>query len=547
MSTRPSSIISNKSVKKPSTNKPQPSTSSTTLLATFLNNNINKYNLDTPLYSTKGKKSGVSPVIPSTFQFKSVKDTTNTGITIDLNNYKCINELKQEVLNMPGASTEIYASKINDPFVSDFLRVVSEQTGNDRVSETARRINNYFDIIDTKSSIKDHITPITEYMNNNDKLRTKIFNNIFPHDTHKHGDKENELPKGVNVKYLQHMTEHYDTVLRKYIHDGVDEEHILTSVREEYINKLSLSDDQRVQLYNPMIVTYILEAPKIVNRSGVETVDVKWINKLNRCSLSKTKSRDVIQTSDVVTLNDVELITKLVKELNLAKSLIKQLEGSINARELIVDETKQVRNNNVVKPTTKYTCRPAVVDLKKCYVQFNDTIDRLTRAQLMLNDKLESGDHNDMSMFVDYFVSAAKVIAELLFIEDPIKPLIKNSTMRLNKKLRLGLKALIGKNDVSDDDVTKLAGEFTAEWFPESVVKDVVSSDDTAKPALYVPCNDIESIETYSKISKSCGVSVKKEIRIALGIGIVDYVLKELRVIMAANIGKSDLKIYLKL
>lgn len=527
------------------------------VIANYFNNNFDRMNIDKKFYSTKGKKSGKDIVIPSSIQFKITRKDETNGIVIDINDYKGLQELQGVLQDMPNAAPSTHADVITDPMISNYLRILSAYP-KDKRGITIERLMNNFDVKEQQQmSMVDAINSIAEFMSNKEKLHTKIFNVVFPHDTHKHG--VNDLPKGVNIIYLQHMSKYHQKIMDMLILDGAAEREILEEVRDAFIEEGGYDDSASIHLFNPNIIDNIISPPSTVNKKGNEVVDLKWINKLQQCETYDTKTGSVTYSEDLVDDETVAIIKLLVKEYGYARALIKQIEGASNARELVIEHTTVKAEGGGSKIDKIQTSKPIVVDLKKCLSEFKTACAEFDKfhdlwmkdIKSKLNDIESNYDHlKDTApegkdpegyaedeqkrqrtiVFISYFINAAKLIIKLLGVSDPIKTLTKNTTIKFSPALRENLKKLIATENPPPKDIHEVATKFYTSWAPQIV------------PTSY----EIDNLDVYSKIGATCGFELNKDYRIAVGIAIVNYILTELRVILASNIGKSTLKINFK-
>lgn len=529
------------------------------VIAAYLNNNIDRIQSSNKLYSTKGKKSGKPPAIPSNITFKSLgKDTPASGITIDINDYEGLNSFKKTIQESPKLPIGDHVDMINDPIISYYLRLLNTYPGSKREEVIKKVVANFGIQEPAEFSMIDAISSASQFISNKDKLRVKIFNAVFPHDTHKSG--ENDLPQGVNIIYLQHMAKYHEKILEMYIMEKATEKEILESIVDLFIKDNVVSPEEAIQLRNPNIIASVITPPMVPNGKGNMTLDTKWINNLRKCKSFNPKTKNMSFTEDLIEETTAALIKSLVKEYGLARALIKQLDGTANAREVV----EKVVDVGGAKFEKKLVARPVKVDLEECYTRFMSICEEFDefnsswtkdighcineinnrREEFMKiqqdNEDLEDIDPEDVAddeekrqltiVFMTYFVNAARLIAEHLKSADPIKTLTKDTNIKFTQKLRDGIKKLVKAEIVDDEDIRTMADEFYSSWSPQNVS----------------PSCDASKLEVYANIGKTCGIKLDVEYRIAVGIAIIQYMINEIRVITASNIGKSALKINIK-
>ena len=102
---------------------------------------------------------------------------------------------------------------------------------------------------------------------------------------------------------------------------------------------------------------------------------------------------------------------------------------------------------------------------------------------------------------------------------------------KFNKNLRTKINEKIEQNEpISHEEIAELAKDYYREWM-------FLNSPKTYDPT---------ELSIYSKIVKFCGVPIKIEYRIAIGIAIVAYIQEQIKIIRAIYSKKREIQVYIK-
>ena len=396
-------------------------------------------------------------------------------------------------------------------------------------------------------NIVDYINGVSSYFTNEAKLKTKIYNLIFPHDSHN----QDKLPVGVNVIYLQHVSKYHDEVLDMVINKEWEDGVILEDCQKRYAKEIQASNEVKTQLLNPKIAATVLDPPTVKDKRGKQVVDFKWIDSLSAVQL---KGKKIVDAGRSLSTEERNAVRKLVRELMIVKSFIKIIQGGRNARKVVKDED------------SKDVAVPLNPDLKQCLAEYNAVYDKTVNfykywqktieselkrieqekdkvkdnADDVEEDKLESlVQQNEQrlqyQLFLRYFVETVRFVRTELHNQQAFKSFIndvkKDIIFKFNKNLRSKLEALVNQEEkVSEEQVEELANSNFKEWM-------FINSPKTYDP------NDLT---VYSKIGKFCQLDIRKEYRVAIGIAIVAYIQQQIQLIQAANRKKKEIQLYIK-
>ena len=422
--------------------------------------------------------------------------------------------------------------KTNDPKLQNAFEVVIAQLGFDK-SNMMR--------------IDDYIKGVSSFFENTDKLKTKIFNSTFPHDSH---DAELD-PSGVNVIYLQHVSVFHDEVLDLLINKHLSESDILGEVQKLFAksfveqNRVSEPEAQAKlqrlvqQLMNTKLIDIVLNPPAVETKKR-EIIDPKWLEDLR---VVEKKGRKLVETEELLTTEEKKAVKSLLRELFIVKSFIKIVQGGQNARELVLDEDgKLILTGEVERKGKKvqvHQTKPVNADLSECLQHYKETYELVTKFYNDWKKQIERAKSFDergkYELFLRYFISAVKFARDELGYQQPLKNFIndikKDVLFKFNKSLRVELEKLISTKDaVKPEEVEALAEKHFANW-------SYINSPKTYDP------NDMN---IYGKIGKYCTVPIKKEYRIAVGIAIVAYIQDQIKLIATRYNKKRDLQIFIR-
>lgn len=359
-----------------------------------------------------------------------------------------------------------------------------------------------------ETTIKSFIDAINSFFENEDKIKTKIYNAEFPHNVH---DKSKEA-KGVNIIYLQHISKYHDDILNMVINDEFEDGEILREIQRKFamecdtkgITDVKAKQRIALQLVHPEIAEYIINPPMIADpkHKGAKIVDAKWPDRLKAV---ERKGRDIIVTDTDMTKDEKNHVKDLIRELNMVESFI-----------------RIIRSGHESDPT---------IDLHDCLKRYNHIYEETKRfyeAHKTLPD-------DSYETFLKYFVETVRFIKNKFNYKAPLKTFINDTKgsvqFKFNKKLRAEIEKLIAKDKVTDEDIVRIAAEHKEEWM-------YINS-----PKTY----DFNELSIYSKIGKYLNVPIAKDYRIGVGVAIVSYIQDQIELIRASNGKKHDISIYIKL
>lgn len=406
-------------------------------------------------------------------------------------------------------------------------------------------------------NIVDYINGVSSYFASDTKLKTKIYNLIFPHDSHN----PDKLPVGVNVIYLQHVSKYHDEVLDMVVNQGLSELEVLKECQKKYAADSGLSTDIQQQLINERIAELVLEPPMTADKRGKPAINFKsLVEELDAVEAKPVKKGKKIVSIEFSSLGrklnkeECKAVRALVRELMIVKSFVKIINGGKNARKV----EKNSAGEDVAVPLNP--------DLKQCLVEYNEVYEKtinfynywkktveseLARIETEKDKVKYNQDEVDESkldelvalneqklqyqLFLRYFVETVRFIKNELGYTQAFKSFIndvkKDVIFKFNKGLRTKLENLVNQEEkVTPEQIEELANEHFKDWM-------FINSPKTYNP------NDLA---VYSKIGKFCQLEIKKEYRVAVGIAIVAFIQQKIALIQAANRKKKELQLYIK-
>ena len=404
---------------------------------------------------------------------------------------------------------------------------------------------------DNSMNIQDYINGVSSYFAKDDKLKTKIYNLVFPHDSHS----ADKLPVGVNVIYLQHVSKYHDEVLNLVINKGLEDQAVLESVQKLYANDFDGSDNVKLQLLNPKIAAFVCDPPMVEDNKHKQVIDVKALDKLVAVRMGGTKRKpELVEDDRALTSEEKKAVRALYRELMIVKSFVKIIQGGKNARK-------------VEKQGDKLVAVPDGRTLKECLDKYNEvygntqkfyqdwqariaktleTIEAETAHSVELTTKEtdpaviaqlveDAKAKQQYELFLRYFVDAIRFIKNELHYTQPFKTFIndvkKDVLFKFNKNLRSSIDELVEQEKpVSDEQVQTIAEAHYKDW-------KFINSPKTYDP------NDLS---IYSKIGKFSGLDVKKEFRVAIGIAIVAFIQEQIALIKAGNKKKKEIQVFIR-
>ena len=494
----------------------------------------------------------------------------NNKVVIDLYDYQGLIDFIETYKAMSGKEYAEIIERVFDMKLHACLDIADKYRLNDK-----SKINVFQDFIIPQlefterkdASIQTYINAINSFFENEAKIKTKIYNSVFPHDTH---DPE-KLPKGVNVIYLQHISKFHDQVLDMVINKGFEKERVLVEVQKLFCKNYTFADERLTpeqreryitQMINPEIIHMVLSPPRIHDKHGNEVIDNKWIERMHVCALNR-KTGKVFDTDEPVKADDKRYIREIVRELMIVKSFYQIIKGGKNARKIV----RVVRDGKEVEEAV-----PMDVDFSECLERYNQIYDsimkfyhnwqnrirkelaeiernktkstgRMSHFSVIDDDESNADDdakaHEDAerrtyALFLRYFVDAVLLVQRAFGYNNALKSFVgdikREVNFKFNKDLRMKLTEMIKENNVSDAEIEELANRHFRDWM-------FLNSPKTYDP---------NELSIYSKIGKFCGLPIKKDYRIAVGIAIVAYIQDQLKIVKAANARKKEIQVYIK-
>lgn len=498
----------------------------------------------------------------------------NNKVVIDLYDYQGLIDFIETFKAMTGKEYSEIIERVFDMKLHACLDIADKYRLNDK-----SKINVFQDFIIPQlefterkdASIQTYINAINSFFENEAKIKTKIYNSVFPHDTHD----PDKLPKGVNVIYLQHISKFHDQVLDMVINKGYEKERVLVEVQKLFCKNYTFTDERLTpeqreryitQMINPEIIQMVLSPPKILDKKGNEVVDNKWIERMNVCTLNR-KTGKVFSTDELVNSNDKRYIREIVRELMIVKSFYQIIKGGENARKIV----RTVRDGKDVEEAV-----PMDVDFSECLERYNEIYDsimkfyhnwqarikkelanikrqeeqaasRKSHALSVIDDEddvinpaaaamsaHEEAERRTYALFLRYFVDTVLMVQKAFGYNNALKSFVgdikREVNFKFNKDLRTKLTDMIKKNEVTDEAIDELAERHYRDWM-------FLNSPKTYDP---------NELSIYSKIGKFCGLPIKKDYRIAVGIAIVAYIQDQLKIVKAANAKKKEIQVYIK-
>jgi len=539
---------------------------SPTIITNFLNNhyrNLAAHDPSAQSLTFKNYPADPKSVSPNTLANKPV---------IDLYGYQGLIDFIETYKLMPNEDYSKIIERVFDLKLHTCLDIADKYKTNDK-----KKLNVFQEFVIPQlgfgdkhnSSIQDFIDAINSFFENDAKIKTKIYNSVFPHDTHH----QNEPPKGVNVIYLQHISKYHDEVLDMVINQNMKDSDVLIEIQKLYSknykfgNSGSITPEEReraiTQMLNPKIAEIVLDPPTITDKKGNEVADPKWIEKLHVCEINR-KTKKFVETNEIITKEEQKNIRELVRELSIVKSFVKIIRGGANARKIIKEKIieKDEKGKEVEKIVERY--EPMKVDFKFCLEQYNtiyeETLDfydswKKTLAseynKIQINKEKARGDETDPAkanelvreegerltyeLFLRYFIESVKFVKDKFNYSTPLKTFIndikKDVVFKFNKNLRAKINEKIEqKEPIKKEEITELAKDYYKDWM-------FLNS-----PKTY----DTNELSIYSKIGKFCNVPIKKDYRIAIGISIIAYIQEQIKLIRAAHPKKHEIQVFIR-
>ena len=412
-------------------------------------------------------------------------------------------------------------------------------------------------------NISDYIKGIDSYFTNEAKLKTKIYNLIFPHASHN----PDKPPTGVNIIYLQHVSKYHDEILDLVINKELSEEEVLAKIQTLYASDYVLPEKEdtkkltkqektakinnvKLQLLNPEIINYIMNPPMITTKTGKQIISLKWIDDLK---VVKRTGKNITQTTENLSNEEKRAIRALNSELMIVKSFVKIILGAKTARKIEMRGEEQVivpMNVDLKQYLAKY--KDTYKHVKDFYNEWNEKISsEMARieaekeaGELVVEDAegktadqiiAENVERQQYELFLRYFIETVRFIKTEFKYNQPLKAFLndvkRDAVFKFNKVLHGEIEKLIKAEVLDEEKIKELAATHAKDWkyinFPKSY--------------------DPNDLSIYGKIGKICGLDIRKEYRIAIGISLVAFIQEQIALIRAANRRKKDIQIYVRM
>ena len=395
--------------------------------------------------------------------FDEKKDINNV---YDLNLHACLNlcdKLDIDTNSRSKKDKDIYTNFLEEHIVPQLW---------------TEKINEY--------NVNDYYNAVLSLFECTDRLKIKLFNNIFPHGIH-NPEKEK---KGVNIVYLQHISKYHDFVLEKLIIDGKTEPEIIMLVQREFAREFANGNDQ---LLHPKIAKTIIDDE---SKSNKKSFDYKWISQLQK--IASITKKGVSYESNLMDSDNIKEITELVRELLVVKSFLTNIKRGTD------DEPN--------------------VKLSDAYSKYKRTLESVNE---FYNDHKQIS--NDFPDFMVFFMESAKFLRDELEYKQPMKYIMDELKQKTDFKMNKNL-------------IKKLTEIFTKD-FSDEEIKSIVNVDCKLLPTKVY---DFADTEIYFKLGKYCLATLNKKLRLGVGIAIVKYINDELDKLILKNIKKKNIIIHFK-
>ena len=372
------------------------------------------------------------------------------------------------------------------------------------------------------TDLQGYLKALHEFISNDERIKTKIYNTVFPHTVHRTTD----LPKGVNVVYLRNMCRFDNAVLEHVINsEEFDLTELCKIVQKEYINSVKESKgiaknilaDIVLQCANPKIIEFVITPPEIVNSKGNSVEDVKWVEKLGALVVKNGKA----------TTSDTPISAEIVPYI---RTLVKELTTSINVARTVHDAMQnpvvlQKEGDKEVSVKDEREFGACFDEYKSIWEDFDAFRDELMKV------KVPSKEVDRFTLVMNQFIRIANKLYSHKCYTNPIVQLVndvKRNDLGFNfgKDLRADLIKMIEEDDVfTQEHGKKYMNQF--KYFTSS------------------KAHDPFELDVYSRIGRLCGMMLKKEYKILIGVAIMSFVQESIKRIALADT-KKDLNVYIK-
>lgn len=346
-----------------------------------------------------------------------------------------------------------------------------------------------------EQTIESFVDAINAFYNDRDRLRTRSYNNNFPHALHK----PDAPAEGVNVIYLQHVSTYHDDILKSFVEAELSDKEILELIKTQFIEQFK--PDDKLSAEEKDALSLNLKHQPTVDNVLTPPENPKWINELKAF---KAKGKGVVQTSTPLTKAERDAIVRLVRELNGAVSFL-----------------KTIKRAHEFKPDA---------DLKECYENYNMLLDEIRDFHVAHKPKTRTH-----LTFIKFLVESAVFFKGKFNYKEPLKNFLTDLKakvpIKFDKKTRKALNDFIsGERQMTDEALAEVADEFKAEWT-------LINS-----PKSY----DVNKLDVYSKLGKFVPASIGKQHKVAVGIAIFQFLLEQTRLQRSLNAKKKEVVIYIR-
>ncbi len=344
---------------------------------------------------------------------------------------------------------------------------------------------------------EDYVKATKEFLMSN-KIKTKLFNTIFPHGIHETSKINDKGTSGINRIYLQHMSDYHELILDGLVH-GKKEADIVKEV---------------VTLY---IKTHAKKNKKIVD----------FYNDYHPCDHSKELDKYITSTKYVFdtdkTKNDEskKIIKGLCKQVSIVKSFCYVFAAGVSESNMTEDE------------------------IEECYAKYQKALKTIKTY----HDSLKKPPTNVYD-FTKFLVESVSMIGSI-FNYNEAKNGLKLFTRDIKiNNLSNGYKQYVNKIIKGDIDISIIVNnpddnrKFTAPHIRPNSDKtyngDVFNITSSSNEYTY---------NALSKIGLYGGNDIMKEIRAGIGVGIIDYIMTAVEYIAAgskARTSAQNMIIYIK-
>lgn len=395
----------------------------------------------------------------------------------------------------------------------------------------------------TEVNLNSFLSAVHDYVNNANNIKLKCFNQIFPHTVWKEDAKD---AGKINNKYIQRIPPYFDELLD-----------LVVTHSEEPINDIKLLVIDLI--HNLFLDEYALkkESKKLVDPVGIQ---------LKTFMKRFPDKEQLLLRIEKYQAYKKELNNKEMNERTITDEFKKWNPFVIKDKEPVLDFKKTINSY------TDYT--------KDILEQFDKLMSALRKAikfaESVIDGKLYqeklTGSEHDLNAFYEYYQDKINIYEQFRADHANVEPTVKDilcyvvDTLRLIASIKTDSKTPLSANEFNKEEVifrltgavSKCVRNLLAEptldakaeiekLFQEEKFKN--RQNDITILGVIESLN-VNCVDTYAKIGEIAavpGVSIPKDIRVALGLDIMKYTLNELRVILAADGDKkSPLTVYVK-